>query len=69
MRQQPDGTVRTLAGDLISRRYPLLSRMLSRIFAKRLNKVERKYFSRERNGASFRYYKTYRRILLSPAEG
>lgn len=55
-----------LGGDLLPRRFPLLSRMGRWVFKKRLAKVERKYFSRERNGASFRHYKTYRRILVAP---
>lgn len=56
-----------LAGDLLPRRFPVLSRIGRWAFRKRLRKVERKYFSRERNGASFRHYKTYRRILVAPA--
>lgn len=58
---KPTATVAARAG---RRRLPWISRIVGRLFAKRLADLERKYLSGERNGATFMKYRTYRRILL-----
>lgn len=53
-----------LAGDLLRRRVPRLSRFLRWLLRRRLEKIEQRYMSGERTSERFSHYKTYHRILL-----
>jgi SAM-dependent methyltransferase len=59
----------SLTGELIARRYPRIARILKWKFKKRIEKINRKYFSGARSGESFKYYKTYRLLLLKWSAG
>jgi SAM-dependent methyltransferase len=45
-------------------RYPLLSRIIGRVFRKKLEKMRFKYLSGHRSPAAFSRYKTYRLLVL-----
>ena len=56
-----------LALDYGANTRPWLTKLLTRIFRKKLAKLERKYFSSTRNGEAFAEFKTYRMFLLQAA--
>lgn len=49
--------------------HPLILKVLEWQFQKKIDKMTRKYFSGERNGADFTAFKTYRLFLLRKANG
>lgn len=51
-------------GYYLSQNYPRLSGLLGRVFKKRLDRLQYKYFSRKRTAANFTKYKCYRCLLL-----
>ncbi len=53
-----------LIGYFLDRNYPWLARLLRWKYRKKLARIERKYFSGERNGANFARHKNYRLLLL-----
>lgn len=52
-----------LAFQYLAANYPRATRLGKRLFRKRLEKLERKYFSGQRTSATFEEYKTYRLLL------
>lgn len=57
------GPVRDILADAIREQYPLLSKLGRWKFKKRLEKMERKYFSGRMNSDSFLRHKTYRLLI------
>ena len=55
--------MRDLTFALMASRYPLLWRLFGWKYAKKLAQVDQKYFKGERNGETFRRYKSYRLFL------
>lgn len=56
--------LRELVQYLLESDYPRSSRVFARLFRKKLDKLNRKYFSHQRNADSFARFKTYRLLLL-----
>lgn len=55
-------------GQLLKDDHSLISRMLGWVFRKRLEKIERKFFSGNRSGDNFQKYKIYLVSLLQPSK-
>lgn len=52
-----------LGQQLLENRYPLASKCIKRLYRKKLQKINKKYFSGDRTGENFRKFKSYRLIL------
>ncbi|UCF00023.1 MAG: class I SAM-dependent methyltransferase [Planctomycetota bacterium] len=52
-----------LAQQLLDDRYPYMSKFLKWLYGKRINKLNRKYFSGEKTAENFKKFKSYRLIL------
>lgn len=52
-----------LVTDYLNNKYPLLARLLQWKYRKRIEKINRKYFSGARNAENFEIYKSYRLFL------
>ena len=52
-----------LAQQLADNRYPLMSRFLRFLYKKKINKLNKKYFSGVKTGANFKKFKSYRLLL------
>ena len=57
-----------LIGYAFSSNHPWLAKIIAWKYAKKIRKINRKYTSGERNGASFALHKVYRLLLLRVAE-
>lgn len=53
-----------LLGDVFDRNYPWLAKLVRWKYRKKINRINRKYLSGERNGDNFTRYKVYRLLLL-----
>lgn len=58
---------RDLLFDFLHKRHPFLTKFFEWSFRKKLKKVERKYFSGQRDPATFAMYKTYRLFVFGKA--
>ncbi len=52
-----------LAQQLLDNRYPFTSKFLKWMYRKKINKLNKKYFSGERTGENFKKFKSYRLLL------
>lgn len=52
-----------LAQRLLDNRYPIMSKFLRWFYRKKIEKINRKYFSGEKTGENFRKFKSYRLLL------
>jgi hypothetical protein len=57
-----------LIGYAFGSNHPWLARLLRWKYAKKIRRIERKYTSGKRNGASFALHKVYRLLLLRVPE-
>lgn len=52
-----------LCSDFLKTNYPLLTKLIQWKYRKKIKKINRKYFSGERNAENFKIYKSYRLFL------
>ncbi len=52
-----------LAQQLVDNRYPVMSKFLRFLYKKKINKLNRKYFSGVKTGENFKKFKSYRLLL------
>lgn len=52
-----------LVQQLLDNRYPIMSKFVKRVYRKKINKINKKYFTGERTGENFKKFKSYRFLL------
>lgn len=54
-----------LVQQLLESRYPIMSKFVKWVYRKKINKINKKYFSGERTGENFKKFKSYRILLYN----